>query len=78
MLLVLPTMPVTLEGCRPLRRSSVTTVDRVKAETDALGRIGGAGDLECWGGSLTRVRCTGKDEMRQMELFAAHIILASR
>ena len=55
-----------------------TTVDRVKAEIEALRRIGGKGELEWFAWFFDQGAMPWEEEMRQMELFAEHIIPAFR
>ena len=54
------------------------TVDQVKAEFDALKRIGGEGELEWFAWCFDQRAMPREEEMRQMELFAEHIIPAFR
>ena len=49
-----------------------------QAEFDALKRIGGEGDLEWFGWFFDQGFMSWDEEMRQIELFAEHIIPAFR
>jgi hypothetical protein len=50
------------------------TLDRVKAEFEALKRIGGEGELEWFAWFFDQRAMPWEEGMRQMELFAEHII----
>jgi hypothetical protein len=50
------------------------TADQVKAEVDALKRVGGDGDLEWFTWFFDQGMMPWDEEIRQMELFAEHII----
>jgi hypothetical protein len=50
----------------------------VKAEIESLKRIGGDGELEWFGWFFDQGFMSWDEEMRQIELFAEHIIPAFR
>jgi hypothetical protein len=54
------------------------TVDQVKAEIEALHTIGGNGELEWFGWFFDQGFMSWDEEMRQIEMFAKHIIPAFR
>jgi alkanesulfonate monooxygenase SsuD/methylene tetrahydromethanopterin reductase-like flavin-dependent oxidoreductase (luciferase family) len=54
------------------------TADQIKAEVEALRTIGGDGDLEWFGWFFDQGFMSWEEEVRQIELFAKHIIPAFR
>ena len=54
------------------------TVDQIKSEIAALRSIGGDGDLEWFGWFFDQGFMPWEEEVRQIELFAKHIIPAFR
>jgi alkanesulfonate monooxygenase SsuD/methylene tetrahydromethanopterin reductase-like flavin-dependent oxidoreductase (luciferase family) len=77
-----PVAEWTLERMRRVKYALAGTVDQVKREIEALRKVGGDGDLE-WFGWFFDQGFMSWDEsmdesMRQMELFAKHIIPAFR
>ena len=54
------------------------TVDQVKRDIEALQQIGGSGELEWFGWFFDQGFMSRDEEMRQIELFARHIIPAFR
>ena len=66
------------EPGEPIEIALAGTVDQVKAEFDALKRVGGDGDLEWFAWFFDQGAMPWEEEMRQMELFAEHIIPAFR
>jgi hypothetical protein len=75
---MLPTSEWTIERMRKAKYTFAGTVDQVKTEFDALKRIGGEGDLEWFAWFFDQGAMPWEEEMRQMELFAEHIIPAFR
>ena len=75
---MLPTSEWTVERMRTAKYALAGTVDQVKAEMEALRRIGGEGDLEWFAWFFDQGAMPWEEEMRQMELFAEHIIPAFR
>ena len=75
---MLPTSEWTVERMRKAKYALAGTVDQVKAEFDALKRIGGEGDLEWFAWFFDQGAMPWEEEMRQMELFAEHVIPAFR
>jgi hypothetical protein len=71
--IMLPTSKSTVERC-----VLAGPGDQVKAEFDALKRIGGAGELEWFTWFFDQGAMPWEEEMRRMELFAEHIIPAFR
>jgi alkanesulfonate monooxygenase SsuD/methylene tetrahydromethanopterin reductase-like flavin-dependent oxidoreductase (luciferase family) len=71
---MLPTSEWTVERMRKAKYALAGTPDQVKAEFDALKRIGGDGDLEWFTWFLDQGMMPWEEEMHQMELFAEHII----
>lgn len=63
---------------RGVKYALAGTVEQVKADIDALHRIGGGGDLEWFGWFFDQGFMPWEQEMRQIELFAKHIIPAFR
>src|SRR5690242_10259594 len=74
----LPPAEWTVERMRNVKHALAGTVDQVKREIDALQKIGGAGDLEWFGWFFDQGFMPWKEEERQIELFAKHIIPAFR
>jgi hypothetical protein len=75
---MLPTSEWTVERMRKAKYALSGTVALVKAKLDALKRIGGAGELEWFAWFFDQGAMPWEEEMRQMELFAEHIIPAFR
>jgi len=75
---MLPTSEWTVERMRKAKYALAGTVDQVKAEIESLRRIGGDGDLEWLAWFFDQGAMPWEEEMRQMELFAEHIIPAFR
>jgi alkanesulfonate monooxygenase SsuD/methylene tetrahydromethanopterin reductase-like flavin-dependent oxidoreductase (luciferase family) len=73
-----PTSEWTVERMRTAKYALAGTPDQVKAEFEALKRIGGAGELEWFGWFFDQDFMPWEEEMRPMELFAEHIIPAFR
>jgi hypothetical protein len=71
---MLPTSEWTVERMRKAKYALAGTPDQVKTEFDALKRIGGDGELEWFTWFLDQGMMPEDEEMRQMELFAEHII----
>jgi len=73
---MLPTSEWTVERMRTSKYALAGTVDQVKAEIDALKRIygDGNGNLEWFAWFFDQGMMSWDEEMRQMELFAEHII----
>jgi alkanesulfonate monooxygenase SsuD/methylene tetrahydromethanopterin reductase-like flavin-dependent oxidoreductase (luciferase family) len=73
---MLPTSEWTVERMRRSKYALAGTVDQVKAEIDALKRIygDGNGNLEWFAWFFDQGMMSWDEEMRQMELFAEHII----
>jgi hypothetical protein len=63
---------------RKAKYALADTVDRVKREIEQLKTLGGEGDLEWFGWFFDQGFMPWKEEMRQIELFAEHIIPAFR
>jgi alkanesulfonate monooxygenase SsuD/methylene tetrahydromethanopterin reductase-like flavin-dependent oxidoreductase (luciferase family) len=74
----LPKSEWTLERMRNVKYALAGTVDHVKHEIEALHNIGGSGELEWFGWFFDQGFISLDEEMRQMELFAKHIIPAFR
>lgn len=74
----LPPSEWTVERMRGVKYALAGTVEQVKADIDALHRIGGGGDLEWFGWFFDQGFMPWEEEMRQIELFAKHIIPAFR
>ena len=74
----LPQSEWTLERMRDVKYALAGTVDQVKREIDALHRLGGDGELEWFGWFFDQGFMPMDEEMRQLELFAKHIIPAFR
>ena len=75
---MLPTSEWTVERMRKAKYALAGTVDQVKSEIESLRRIGGEGDLEWCTWFFDQGAMPGDEEMRQIELFAEHIIPAFR
>ena len=75
---MLPEGEWTVERMRRCKYALAGTVDDVKREIEALHRIGGAGELEWFGWFFDQGFMPLDQAMRQMELFAKHIIPAFR
>ncbi len=75
---MLPPSEWTLERMRRVKYALAGTVDQVKSEIEALHRIGGDGELEWFGWFFDQGFMSWDELMRQMELFAKHIIPAFR
>src|SRR5262249_17247669 len=69
-------LPPPVERMRTSKYALAGTVDQVKAEIDALKRIygDGNGNLEWFAWFFDQGMMSWDEEMRQMELFAEHII----
>ncbi|MGA2126090.1 MAG: LLM class flavin-dependent oxidoreductase [Xanthobacteraceae bacterium] len=72
----LPQSEWTLERMRKVKYALAGTVDQVKREIEALHKVGGNGELEWFGWFFDQGFMSSDEEMRQMELFAKHIIPA--
>ena len=59
---------------RKVKYGLAGTVDQIKSEIAALRSIGGDGDLEWFGWFFDQGFMPWDEEMRQIELFAKHII----
>ncbi len=75
---LLPRSEWTVERFRKAKYALAGTVDQVKAEIESLKRIGGNGELEWFGWFFDQGFMSWDEEMRQIELFAEHIIPAFR
>jgi alkanesulfonate monooxygenase SsuD/methylene tetrahydromethanopterin reductase-like flavin-dependent oxidoreductase (luciferase family) len=74
----LPPSEWTLERMRQVKYALAGTVDQVKREIEALHKVGGNGELEWFGWFFDQGFMSIDAEMRQIELFARHIIPAFR
>ena len=74
----LPPSEWTVDRMRKVKYGLAGTVDQVKAEIASLQKIGGSGDLEWFGWFFDQGFMPWEEEMRQIELFAKHIIPAFR
>jgi len=74
----LPPAEWTLERMRKVKYALAGTPDQVKREIEALHKIGGEGELEWFGWFFDQGFMSLDEEMRQMEIFAKHIIPAFR
>jgi alkanesulfonate monooxygenase SsuD/methylene tetrahydromethanopterin reductase-like flavin-dependent oxidoreductase (luciferase family) len=74
----LPPSEWTLERMRKVKYALAGTPDQVKREIEALHKIGGEGELEWFGWFFDQGFMSRDEEMRQMEVFAKHIIPAFR
>jgi hypothetical protein len=72
----LPPAEWTVDRMRKVKYALAGTVDQVKAEVASLWTIGGSGDLEWFSWFFDHGFMPWEEEMRQMELFAKHIIPA--
>jgi len=70
----LPPSEWTVDRMRKVKYGLAGTVDQIKTEVAALRTIGGAGDLEWFGWFFDQGFMPWEEEMRQIELFAKHII----
>jgi len=75
---MLPQSEWTVERFRKAKYALAGTVDQVKREIAQLKTIGGEGDLEWFGWFFDQGFMPWEEEMRQIELFAEHIIPAFR
>jgi hypothetical protein len=75
---MLPPSEWTVERFRRSKYALAGTVDQVKAEIASLKSLGGTGDLEWFGWFFDQGFMSWDEEMRQIELFAKHIIPAFR
>ena len=69
---------MTVERFRKSKYALAGTVDQVKNEIASLKQLGGDGDLEWFGWFFDQGFMSQDEEMRQIELFAEHIIPAFR
>ncbi len=74
----LPQSEWTLERMRNVKYALAGTVDQVLREIEALHKMGGKGELEWFGWFFDQGFMSLDDEMRQIELFAKHVIPAFR
>ena len=74
----LPPAEWTLERMRKVKYALAGTPDQVKREIEALHKIGSEGELEWFGWFFDQGFMSLDEEMRQMEIFAKHIIPAFR
>ena len=74
----LPPSEWTVDRMRKVKYGLAGTVDQVKGEIASLKTIGGNGDLEWFGWFFDQGFMPWDEEMRQIELFAEHIIPAFR
>jgi alkanesulfonate monooxygenase SsuD/methylene tetrahydromethanopterin reductase-like flavin-dependent oxidoreductase (luciferase family) len=70
----LPQSEWTLERMRRVKYALAGTVDQVLREVEELHKMGGKGELEWFGWFFDQGFMSMDDEMRQIELFAKHII----
>ena len=75
---MLPQCEWTVERYRKAKYALAGTVDQVKSEIEQLATLHGEGDLEWFGWFFDQGFMSWEDEMRQIELFAEHIIPAFR
>ena len=75
---MLPQSEWTVERFRKSKYALAGTVDQVKKEIASLKQLGGDGDLEWFGWFFDQGFMSQDEEMRQIELFAEHIIPAFR
>ncbi len=75
---MLPPSEWTLERMRNAKYALAGTVDQVKRDIEALHKIGGEGELEWFGWFFDQGFMSYDESMRQIELFARHIIPAFR
>jgi alkanesulfonate monooxygenase SsuD/methylene tetrahydromethanopterin reductase-like flavin-dependent oxidoreductase (luciferase family) len=74
----LPPAEWTIDRMRKVKYALAGTADQIKAEVEALRTIGGDGDLEWFGWFFDQGFMSWDEEVRQIELFAKHIIPAFR
>jgi hypothetical protein len=67
-----------VERFRKAKYALAGTVDQIKREIEQLKALGGEGELEWFGWFFDEGFMTREEEMRQIELFAEHIIPAFR
>jgi alkanesulfonate monooxygenase SsuD/methylene tetrahydromethanopterin reductase-like flavin-dependent oxidoreductase (luciferase family) len=70
----LPPSEWTVERMRKVKYGLAGTVDHIKTELESLRAIGGGGDLEWFGWFFDQGFMPWEEEVRQIELFAKHII----
>jgi hypothetical protein len=75
---MLPQSEWTVERYRKTKYALAGTVDQVKRDIEQLKTLGGEGDLEWFGWFFDQGFMPWEEEMRQIELFAEHIIPAFR
>jgi alkanesulfonate monooxygenase SsuD/methylene tetrahydromethanopterin reductase-like flavin-dependent oxidoreductase (luciferase family) len=75
---MLPQSEWTVERFRKAKYALAGTVDQIKREIEQLKALGGEGELEWFGWFFDQGFMTREEEMRQIELFAEHIIPAFR
>jgi alkanesulfonate monooxygenase SsuD/methylene tetrahydromethanopterin reductase-like flavin-dependent oxidoreductase (luciferase family) len=75
---MLPPEEWTVDRFRRTKYALAGTVDQVKRDIEALQKIGGDGELEWFGWFFDQGFMPWDEEMRQIELFARHIIPAFR
>jgi hypothetical protein len=75
---MLPQSEWTVERFRQAKYAIAGTVDQVEREIEQLKTLGGEGDLEWFGWFFDQGFMPWEEEMRQIELFAEHIIPAFR
>jgi hypothetical protein len=68
----------TVERFRKAKYAIAGTVDQVKRKIEQLRTLGGEGDLEWFGWFFDQGIMPWEEEIRQIELFAEHIIPAFR
>ena len=74
----LPPAEWTVERMRQVKYALAGTPDDIKREVEALRTIGGNGDLEWFGWFFDQGFMSWDEEVRQIEMFAKHIIPAFR
>ena len=75
---MLPQSEWTVERFRKAKYALAGTVDQIKREIEQLKALSGEGELEWFGWFFDQGFMTREEEMRQIELFAEHIIPAFR
>ena len=75
---MLPQSEWTVERFRKAKYALAGTVDQVKREIEQLATVHGEGELEWFGWFFDQGFMPWEEEMRQIELFAEHIIPAFR
>jgi alkanesulfonate monooxygenase SsuD/methylene tetrahydromethanopterin reductase-like flavin-dependent oxidoreductase (luciferase family) len=75
---MLPPQEWTVDRFRRTKYALAGTVDQVKRDIEALQKVGGSGELEWFGWFFDQGFMSWDEEMRQIELFAEHIIPAFR